>query len=68
MLFRYTVGVESSRLLPTKFGLTGRTDELFDIIVDYPESLAALEDLKVSSTYAAFELDFGLTQGLPGQS
>ena len=25
-----------------------RTDELFDIIVDYPDSLAALEDLKVS--------------------
>jgi hypothetical protein len=23
------------------------TDELFDIIVDYPESLSALEDLKV---------------------
>lgn len=28
--------------------LTRRTDELFNIIVDYPESLAALEDLKVN--------------------
>lgn len=27
--------------------LIRRTDELFDIIVDYPESMAALEDLKV---------------------
>ena len=28
-------------------GLTVRTNELFDIIVDYPDSMAALEDLKV---------------------
>lgn len=26
----------------------GRTDELFSIIVDYPDSISALEDLKVS--------------------
>lgn len=30
----------------------GRTDELFSIIVDYPESISALEDLKVSRTIA----------------
>ena len=34
-------------------GLTFRTDELFDIIVDYPDSMAALEDLKVSSNSIA---------------
>lgn len=30
------------------FWLIIRTDELFDIIVDYPDSLPALEDLEVS--------------------
>ncbi len=33
-----------------------RTDELFSIIVDYPESLAALEDLKVGHvSFAVFD-------------
>lgn len=44
---RYALG--RNTLSPEAAKLTlCRTDELFDIIVDYPESLAALEDLKVN--------------------
>lgn len=39
-----------------------RTDELFDIIVDYPESLAALEDLKVNYGLSQSSRLFELTR------
>ena len=45
-----------------RLGLMVSTDELFDIIVDYPDSLAALEDLKVSFYRV---LLCSLTTGLP---
>ena len=46
MLVRHQVSLNSYGQRAT---LICRTDELFDIIVDYPDSLAALEDLRVSS-------------------
>jgi hypothetical protein len=46
--------------------LIGRTDELFDIIVDYPDSLAALEDLKVGRVIKVYADAAGMPlQGRP---
>jgi hypothetical protein len=47
LLFRDQVGLPALPAPLVGSADTRRTDELFDIIVDYPDSMAALEDLKV---------------------